>query len=48
MVSISSPGLARTTNVIVAACQKFGVSEKKTEAMHLWFDCSPASNVLLV
>ena len=48
MVSISPPGLVRTTNVIVAARQKFGVSEKKTEAMHLWFDSSPASNVLLI
>ena len=37
MVSTSPRGLTRMLDVIVVACQKFGltVSEKKTETMHL-------------
>ena len=38
VVSTSPRGLTRMMGVIVVACQEFGltVSEKKTEAMHLW------------
>ena len=37
VMSTSSRGLTRMMDVIVVACQEFGltVSEKKTEAMHL-------------
>ena len=36
--------------VDITACQEFGltVSEKKTEAMHLWSDPSTASNALRI
>ena len=36
--------------VIAVACREFGltVSEKKTEAMHLWSDPSTASNALRI
>ena len=49
VVSTSPRGqLTRMMGVIVVACQEFGltVSEKKTEAMHLWSDPSTASNAL--
>ena len=48
IVSTSPRGLTRIMNVIVVACQEFGltVSEKKTEAMHLWSNPSTASNEL--
>ena len=48
VASISPRGLARMMDVIVVACQEFGltVSEKKTKAMHLWSQHSTASNVL--
>ena len=38
VVSTSPRGLTRMMGVIVVTCQEFGltVSEKKTEAMHLW------------
>ena len=44
----SSRGLTRMMDVIVVACQEFGltVSEKKTELMNLWSDSSTASNAL--
>ena len=37
VVSTSPPRLAKMMDVIVVACQEFGLtaSEKKTEAMHL-------------
>ena len=50
MVSTSLRGLTRMMGVIVVACQEFGlrVSEKKTEAMHLWSHPSTASNALRI
>ena len=48
VVSTSPRGLTRMMGVIVVACQEFGltVSEKKTEAMHLWSHPHTASNAL--
>ena len=48
VVSTSPSGLTRMMDVIVVACQEFGltVSEKKTEAMHLWSHPHTASNAL--
>ena len=50
VVSTSPRGLTRMMGVIVVACQDFGltVSEKKTEAMHLWSHPHTASNALRV
>ena len=50
VVSTSSRGLVRMMDVIVVVCQESGltVSEKKTEAMHLWSDPSTASNALRI
>ena len=50
MVLTSQRSLIRMMDVIVVACQEFGLtpSEKKTEAMHLWFDSSTTSNALQV
>ena len=50
VVSISPRGLTRMMGVIVVACQEFGltVSEKKTEAMHLWSHPHTASNALRI
>ena len=50
VVSTSPRGLARMMDVIVVACQEFGltVSEKKTEAMHLWSHPNIASNALQI
>ena len=50
VVSTSPRGLTRMMDVIVAACQEFGliVSEKKTEAMHLRSHHSTASNTLRI
>ena len=44
VVSTSARGLTRMMDVIVVACQEFGltVSEKKTETMHLWSQHSTA------
>ena len=49
-VSTSSWGLARMVDVVVVACQEFGLTalEKKTEAMHLWSDPSTVSNALRI
>ena len=46
VVSTSPRGLTRMMDVIVVACQEFGVtvSEKKTEAVHLRSQHSTASN----
>ena len=48
VASTSSRGLARMVDEMVFAHQEFvlRVSEKKTEAMHLWSDPSTASNAL--
>ena len=48
VVSTSPRGLTRMMGVIVVTCQEFGltVSEKKTEAMHLWSHPHTASNTL--
>ena len=48
VVSTLPRGLTRMMDVIVVACQKFGltVSEKKTRAIHLWPYPIPASNAL--
>ena len=48
VVSISPRELTRMMGVIVVACQEFGltVSDKKTEAMHLWSYPHTASNAL--
>ena len=48
VVSTSPRGLTRMMGVVVVACQEFGltVSEKKTEAMHLWSHPHTASNAL--
>ena len=50
VVSTSFRGLTRMMDVIVVACQEFGltVSEKKTEAMHLWSHPNTASNALRI
>ena len=51
VVSTSPPGFARIMDVIVVACQEYGltVSEKKTEAMHLWSQPNTAaSNALRI
>ena len=50
VVSTSPRGLIRMIDVIVVAYQESGltVSEKKIEAMHLWFDLSTASNALRI
>ena len=50
VVSTSPRGLTRMMDVIVVTCQEFGqsVSEKKTEAMHLWSHPSTASNALRI
>ena len=50
VVSTSPRGLTRMMAVIVVACQEFGltVSEKKIEAMHLWFHPHTASNALRI
>ena len=50
VVSTSRRGHTRMMDVIVVACQEFEltVSEKKTEAMHLWSHPSTASNALRI
>ena len=50
VVSTSPRGLTMMMDVIVVACQKFGltVSEKKTEAMHLWSHPYTALNALRI
>ena len=50
VVSTSPRGLTRMMDVIVVACQEFGltVSGKKTEAMHLWSHPNTASNALRI
>ena len=50
VVSTSPRGLTRMIDVIVVACQEFGltVSEKKTAAMHLWSHPNTASNALRI
>ena len=50
VVSTSLRGLTRMMDVIVVACQKFGLtlSEKKTEALHLWSHPNTASNALRI
>ena len=50
MVLTSPRSLIRMMDVIVVACQEFGLtaSEKKIEAMHLWSDSSTTSNVLQI
>ena len=50
VMSTSPRGLTRMMGVIVVACQEFGltVSEKKTEAMHLWSHPHTASNALRI
>ena len=50
VVSTSPRGLTRIIDVIVVVCQEFGltVSEKKTEAIHLWSHPRTASNALRV
>ena len=48
-VVLTSPhGLTRMMDVIVVACQEFGltVSEKESEAMHLWSHPNTAPNTL--
>ena len=49
-LSTWSRGLTRMMDVIVVACQEFGlkVTEKKTDVMHLWSDTSPASNSMRI
>ena len=48
VVSISPRGLTRMIDIIIVACQEFGltVSEKKTDAIHLWINPSTASDAL--
>ena len=50
VVSTSLRGLTRMMDVIVVVCQEFGLtlSEKKTEAMHLWSHPNTASNALRI
>ena len=50
VVSTSPRGLTRMMGVIVVTCQEFGltVSEKNTEAMHLWSHPHTASNALQI
>ena len=50
VVSTSPRGLTRRMGVIVVTCHEFGltVSEKKTEAMHLWSHPHTASNALRI
>ena len=50
VVSTSPRGLTRMMGVIVVTCQEFGltVSEKKTEAMHLWSHPHMTSNALRI
>ena len=50
VVSTSPRGLTGMMGVIVVACQEFGltVSEKETEAMHLWSHPHTASNALRI
>ena len=50
VVSTSPRGFTRIMGVIVVACQEFGltVSEKKTEAMHMWPHPHTASNALRI
>ena len=50
VVSTSPRGLTRMMGVIVVTCQEFGltVSERKTEAMHLWSHPHTASNALRI
>ena len=50
VVSTSPSRLTRMMGVIVVACQEFEltVSEKKTEAMHLWSHPQTASNALRI
>ena len=50
VVPTSPRGLTRMMDVIVVACQKFGltVSEKKTAAMRLWSHPIPALNALRI
>ena len=50
VVSTSSRGLTRMMGVVVVAYQEFEltVSEKKTEAMHLWSHPHTASNALRI
>ena len=50
MVLTSTRSLIRMMDVIVVACQEFGLaaSEKKIEAMHLWSDSSTTSNALQI
>ena len=50
VVATSPRGLIKMMDVIVVACQEFGltVSEKKTEAMRLWSHPIPASNALRI
>ena len=48
MVLTSPRSFIRMMDVIVVACQEFGLtaSEKKMEAMHLWSESSTTSNAL--
>ena len=50
VVSTLPRGLTRMMCVVVVACQEFGltVSEKNTEAMHLWSHPHTASNALQI
>ena len=50
VVSTSPRGLTRMMGVIVVTCQEFGltVSEKTTEAMHLWSHPHTTSNALRI
>ena len=50
VMSTSPRGLVKMMDVIVVACQEFGlaVSEKKIEAVHLWFDPNTMPNALRV
>ena len=50
VVSTSPRGLTRRMGVIVVACQEFGmkVSEKKSEAIHLWSHPGTAPNELRI
>ena len=50
VMSTSPCGLTRMMDVLVVACQEFGLTvlEKKTEAMHLWSHPNTASNALRI